>query len=84
MYLWDLSQEGDLQLARSDFLSDCRHQEPVTALCWAYSPSEARKKGLKPAATGREAAACYRLFSLGLDGQLLMWKGMELSSPMYG
>ncbi len=37
LYVWDLSQEGDVQRGRSDVLLDVRHTEPVIAITWQYN-----------------------------------------------
>ena len=45
LYIWDLSQEGDMQRGRSDALCDLRHQEPILSIVWQYSFTEAGKYG---------------------------------------
>jgi hypothetical protein len=78
--LWDLaSSEGaDQQLARSERLCACRHQEAVRAVCWVTSPGDARRHG------GLGAAKAQRLYTLSADGRLLVWSGLNLAAPLYG
>ncbi|KAI8471591.1 MAG: WD40-repeat-containing domain protein [Monoraphidium minutum] len=69
----------DPQVARSDCLGGVRHTEPVTALAWQHSASEARRHG---SAGGR----AHLLLSLGADGKLLVWGGggARLDNPIMG
>ncbi|WIA14099.1 hypothetical protein OEZ85_002646 [Tetradesmus obliquus] len=77
LVIWDLNKEdADAQVGKTDLLSDVRHREPITALCWQLSGAEARRHG--------SAAASYRLFTLGADGRLLVWLWSQLGNPIYG
>jgi hypothetical protein len=64
------------QVGKTDVLSELRHREPITAISWQYSGQEARRRA--------SAAASYRLFTLGADGRLLVWRWDQLSNPVYG
>ncbi|KAG1673700.1 hypothetical protein FOA52_010569 [Chlamydomonas sp. UWO 241] len=76
VYIWDLSQDGDMQRAKSDALSDLRHREPIVSMEWIYSMTEYNKYGDK--------ARAYRLVTLGADGLVMVWKWHKLSTAMYG
>uniref|UniRef100_A0A7R9V7G1 Uncharacterized protein n=1 Tax=Chlamydomonas euryale TaxID=1486919 RepID=A0A7R9V7G1_9CHLO len=76
LYVWDLSQEGDMQRAKSDALTDLRHREPLVSIKWQYSMSEHKKYGDKTRA--------YRLVTLGADGLVMVWKWHKLSVAIYG
>lgn len=76
VYIWDLSQEGDMQRAKTDALSDLRHREPVVSLVWQYSMSEYNKYG--------DRTRAYRLVTLGADGLVMVWKWHKLSTALYG
>ncbi|KAJ9521852.1 hypothetical protein QJQ45_024723 [Haematococcus lacustris] len=74
LYVWDLSQEADLQVARSDPLCEVRHQEPMAALKWQYSLTDATKYGNRSQA--------YRLISLAADGRVIVWSWHKLDTPL--
>lgn len=76
LYVWDLSQEGDMQRSRVDTLSEVRHREPICNIMWQYSMTEYNKYGNK--------AQAYRLVTLGADGQVLVWMWHKLETPIYG
>lgn len=76
MFIWDLSKEGDMQVGRSDPLSEVRHREPITAIHWCYSMGEAAKYASKDKA--------YRLVTLGADGRVLVWRWLKMDQPIFG
>eukprot|EP00798_Chlamydomonas_sp_ICE-L_P001991 gene1991-33412_t len=76
LYVWDLSQEGDFQKAKSDAVSDLRHREPISDIVWLYSMTEYQKYGTKSQA--------YRLVTLGADGRVMIWQWHKLEQPVYG
>jgi hypothetical protein len=45
LFIWDLSVEGekDMQVGKTDAISDLRHREPVVAMTWLYSSAEYNK-----------------------------------------
>ncbi|GLC41313.1 WD repeat-containing protein 34 [Pleodorina starrii] len=76
LYVWDLSQEGDMQRGRSDVLLDVRHMEPILSITWQYNLTDATRYGTKDKS--------YRLVTLGADGRVLTWLWHKLDAPIFG
>lgn len=76
VYIWDLSHEGDMQVGKTDAISDLRHREPICSMIWHYSSTEYNKYGNK--------AQAYRLITLGADGLIMIWTYHKLKTALYG
>lgn len=76
LFVWDLSREADMEVGRSDTSSPVLHLEPITAIQWQYSSTEASKHSNKVNA--------YRIVTMGADGRVLVWLWHKAQVPVYG
>jgi len=75
LVVWDLSKEGDSQLACSRN-TDATHREPICRVWWQYSPEAASRH------TNKDEA--YHIVTLGNEGRVLVWQWTRLENPIYG